>query len=76
MPGTIVEEGATVQYSIIGENAVIKAGAVVGERPEDMKDLDKWGVAVIAPGVTVGNGASVKAKAMVYSDVEGGVEQC
>ena len=76
MPGTVVEEGATVQYSIVGENAVIKAGAVVGERPEDIKDLDKWGVAVVAPGVTVGFGSKVKAKAMIYSDVEGGVETC
>lgn len=76
MPGTVVEEGATVQYAIIGENAVIKAGAVVGERPEDIKDLDSWGVAVVAPGVTVGNGSKIKAKAMIYSDVEGGVEKC
>ncbi|MGI5887938.1 MAG: glucose-1-phosphate adenylyltransferase, partial [Oscillospiraceae bacterium] len=74
MPGTVVEEGATIQYSIIGESAVIKAGAKVGQRPENVEDKDKWGISVVAPGVTVGSGAVIAAKDMVYNDVKGGDE--
>lgn len=72
MPGTVVKSGATVQYAIVAENAVIEKGAVVGQRPEDMEDLNEWGVAVVGSGVTVGEGASVAPKAMVDADVRKG----
>ena len=72
MPGAVVESGATVKYAIVAENAVIKSGATVGESPEDMKDLDKWGIAVIGDGVTVNRDATVSAKAMVTEDVKEG----
>ncbi|MGN1160951.1 MAG: sugar phosphate nucleotidyltransferase, partial [Candidatus Fimenecus sp.] len=72
MPGTVVKSGATVQYAIVAENAVIEKDAVVGQRPEDMENLDEWGVAVVGAGVTVGEGASVAPKAMVDADVRKG----
>ena len=70
MPGTVVKSGATVQYAIIGENAVIEENAVVGKRPEEMEDLEKWGVAVVGEGITIGKGASVEPKEMISENVK------
>jgi glucose-1-phosphate adenylyltransferase len=70
MPGTVIKAGATVQYAIIGENAVIEENAVVGKRPEEMDDLEKWGVAVVGESRTIGKGASVEPKAMISEDVK------
>lgn len=71
MPGTVIKKGAVVQYSIVAENAVIEEGAVVGERPENMENVDDWGVAVVGSGVHIGKGAKVAPKAMVDSDIGG-----
>lgn len=73
MPGAIVESGAVVQYAIVAENAVIRQNAAVGCRPEDMRDKDAWGIAVVGIGVEVAQGAVVPAKAMVDTDVGGAV---
>ena len=70
MPGVLVKKGATVQYAIVAENAVIGEGAVVGELPEEVAELDNWGVAVVAAGVCVGDGCRIPAKAMIDNDVE------
>ncbi|HIV87299.1 MAG TPA: glucose-1-phosphate adenylyltransferase [Candidatus Pygmaiobacter gallistercoris] len=70
MPGCVIEEGAQVHYAILAENVVVKKGAIVGARPEHMEDLDKWGVAVIGAGVTIGAGAKVLPKAMISEDVK------
>ena len=75
MPGAVIEPGATVKYSIIAENVVVKSGAVVGERPEDMENVDDWGVAVVGEGVTIGANAKIGPKAMVVKDVKDGEEQ-
>lgn len=72
MPGTVIKSGAKVQYAIVAENAVIEEEAEVGERPEDMENLDDWGVAVVGSGVTVGKKAKVAPKAMIDSDVKEG----
>ena len=69
MPGVTVKKGAVVQYAIVAANAVIEENATVGMRPEDMQELDEWGVAVVASGVTVGAGAVIPAKAMIDRDV-------
>lgn len=68
MPGARIEEGARVQYAIVSEDSVIGAGAVVGERPEDMENKDDWGVAVIGPGCTIAPGAVVPPKAMIDAE--------
>ena len=71
MPNTVIKMGAGVQYAIVAEGAVIEPGAVVGQRPEDMDNLDDWGVAVVGAGVTVGAGAKVLPKQMAGEDVKG-----
>ena len=71
MPNTVIKKGAVVQYAIVAEGAVIEPGAVVGQRPEDMDNLDDWGVAVVGAGVTVGAGAKVPPKQMAGEDVKG-----
>lgn len=69
MPGVTVKKGAVVQYAIVAENAIIEENAMIGMRPEDMRELDEWGVAVIASGVTVGAGVTIPAKAIIDHDV-------
>ncbi len=71
MPGTVIKSGAVVQYAIVAEDAVIEENAVVGKRPEEMKNLDDWGVAVVGSSVTIGKGAYVAPKDMADVDVEG-----
>ena len=71
MPGVVVEEGAVIQYAIVSENAVIKKNAVVGARPEDIENKEDWGVAVVGDNRTIGEGAIVAPKEMVYEDKEG-----
>lgn len=71
MPGTVIKKGARVQYSIVAENAIIDENAVVGEEPENMKNSDDWGVAVVGSGVHIGKGARVEPKAMADSDIGG-----
>ena len=59
-----------VRAVLFGDNvAVIEEGAVVGERPEAMQNLDDWGVAVVGEHITVGKDAVVAPKAMVDTDV-------
>ena len=69
MPGAVVKAGAQVSYSIVAENAVVEARALVGSAPDDNPN---WGIAVVAGGVTVGEGAVVSPSAMVREDVKGG----
>ena len=71
MPNTVIKTGAVVQYAIVAENAAVEENAVIGERPEDMKNLEEWGVAVVGPGVTVGRGAKVPPMAMIDNDIKG-----
>lgn len=71
MPGTTIKAGAVVEYAIVAENAVIESGAHVGESPEEIADLEKWGIAVIGNGVTIGENARVAAKEMVDTDLKG-----
>ena len=71
MPGVVVEEGAVIQYAIVSENAVIKKNVVVGARPEDIENKEDWGVAVVGDNRTIGEGAVVAPKEMVYEDKEG-----
>ncbi|MBR0534870.1 MAG: glucose-1-phosphate adenylyltransferase [Clostridia bacterium] len=72
MPGAVIKKGAVVQYAMVAENAVIEEGAVVGENPEKCADLEKWGVSVVGPNVTVGKNAVVKAQSMISEDVKEG----
>ena len=68
MPGCVMEMGAVVEYAIIGENARICSGAVVGSAPNGKEG---WGIATCGPKVCVGAGQTVEAGAMLYSEKEG-----
>ncbi len=67
MPGVTVEENAVVEYAIIGENTVVKAGAHIGAQPDG---TDAWGVATCGPGITIKEGAAIPASAMIYTGEE------
>ena len=69
MPGSVVKKGAVVDYAIVAENTVIGEGAQIGARPEDMANIDDWGVAVVGNGVNIGAGVKVAPKAMVETDI-------
>ncbi len=71
MPGAVIEEGAKIQYAIVGENSVVGKDAIVGKRPEDMEDISNWGVAVVGPDCTVEAGQVIEPKAML--DAEEGI---
>jgi glucose-1-phosphate adenylyltransferase len=70
MPGTTIKSGAVVEYAIVAENAVIEEDAHIGESPEEIDNLDNWGVTVIGEKVTIGKNAKVKAKEMIDTDVK------
>ena len=71
MPGTTIKKGAVVEYAMIAENAVIQEDAHIGESPEEIDNLENWGVTVIGEKVTIGKGAEVKAKEMIDEDIKG-----
>lgn len=69
MPGVKVLEGAIIQYSIISENTVISKNAIVGARPEDVKNPDDWGITVIGDNLTIGENVVILPKSMIDKDV-------
>lgn len=68
MPGATIEDGAVVQYAIIGENVVIGKGATVGARPEDMDNVDEWGVTVIGADCKIPPGVVIAPKEMIDAE--------
>ena len=71
MPNAVIKSGAVIQYAIVAENSVVEENAAVGQRPEDMENVDDWGVAVVGAGIRIGKGAVVKPKMMVEEDMKG-----
>ena len=67
MPGAVVEDGATVEYAIVGENTVVHKNAHVGAPPDG---TDAWGVATCGPDIEIREGAQVPAGAMIYKSEE------
>ena len=68
MPGAVVEEGANVRYAIVASDAVIAKGASIGAGPSEC-DVDKWGVAVVAENVRIGENVKLAAKEMADEDI-------
>lgn len=68
MPGAVVEEGANVRYAIVASGAVIAKGASIGAGPSEC-DVDKWGVAVVAENVRIGEDVKLAAKEMADEDI-------
>lgn len=71
MPNAVIKSGAVIQYAIVAENSVVEENAAVGQRPEDMENVEDWGVAVVGAGIKIGKGAVVKPKMMVEEDMKG-----
>lgn len=68
MPGATIEDGAVVQYAIIGENVVIGKNAVIGARPEDMENVEEWGVTVIGADCHIPSGVVIAPKEMIDAE--------
>ena len=68
MPGAVVEEGANVRYAIVASGAVIAKGASIGAGPSEC-DVAKWGVAVVAENVRIGENVKLAAKEMADEDI-------
>ena len=64
MPGGAVEEGADVRYSIVGWDAVVGKGCMVGETLSECKP-GEWKISVIAPGYELPDGTVVGANEMI-----------
>ena len=64
MPGAVVEEGADVRYSIVGWDAVVGKGCMVGETLSECKP-GEWKISVIAPGYELPEGSVVGADEMI-----------
>ena len=65
MRNTKIGKSAQVKYTIIADDAVIEDGAIIGAAPEDYKNPDKWGIAVIGQGARVKSGQVVLPGEMV-----------
>jgi len=77
----VIEEGATVRYSVIMPGTVIKAGAkveysIIAENAVVESNAtvgeDKGAIAVVAGGVVVDAGSVVPAGAMYTEESKGG----
>ncbi len=64
MPGAVVEENADVRYSIVGWDATVGKGCMVGETLSDCKP-GEWKISVIAPGYDLPDGTVVGADEMI-----------
>ena len=64
MPGAVVKEGAQVRYAIIGDDAVIEEGAIVGGEQEGVP-VENIKITVVGPGAVVKKGTVVPEAAMV-----------
>ena len=67
MPGAVVEDGAVVEFAMIGEKTTIRRNAHVGSAPDGS---DKWGIATCGPNIEIKEGAVVSAGAMIYTGEE------
>jgi len=65
MPNALIKEGAKVEYAVVAERAVVGENARVGRKPEDMKEPEEWGVAVVGPGVELPPGAVVAPREII-----------
>ncbi len=64
MPGAQVMEGAQIYYSIIGSDAVIKKGAVIGAMQKEPIS-GEWQIAVVGPNVEIEEGGIVMPAEMI-----------
>ncbi len=67
MPGVVVEPGASVEYAIVGERSVIRAGARVGASPAPGEEKC---ITTIGPDIEIPAGSTVKVGAMISNSEE------
>ena len=72
MPGSVIRSGAVIEYAIIAENVEVQSGAKIGCRPEDIENLDDWGVAVVGEGVTISGSEVIPPKSMIENETREG----
>ena len=65
MRNTKISNNATVKYAIVADDVVIEDGAIIGAAPEDFKNPEKWGIAVIGQGAVVKAGQVVMPGEMI-----------
>lgn len=73
MPGVEVEDGAFVEYSIIGEYAKVGSNSVIGRREEGYNQEEKK-ITVIGQEVEIGDNTVVEPGTMVEDNIEAEVE--
>ena len=69
MPGARIEEGANIQYAIISENTVVGKNATIGERPENTKEKEAWGIAVVGDNLHIAAETKILPKQMIDRDI-------
>lgn len=69
MPGARIEEGAVIQYAIISENTVIGKNDIIGERPENTKEKEEWGIAVVGDNLNIGPDVKILPKQMIDRNI-------
>ncbi|MBP8639562.1 MAG: glucose-1-phosphate adenylyltransferase [Oscillospiraceae bacterium] len=67
MPGCSIGKGAVIEYSIIGENAVIQENAHVGAQPKDVNNII---IATCGPNCVVPANSYIGAGKIVYAESE------
>ena len=60
------------QWALMGHSGKEEEAAKVGAPPDPEGASEDWGIAVVAEGIKVGDGATVAPKAMVTRNVKGG----
>ncbi len=70
MPNTVIKKGAKIEYAIIGEGCTIEENVCIGERPETTNVIEEWGIAVVGNNIKVHKNSKIKAKSMIYNDIE------
>lgn len=65
MPGAVIEEGAEVRYAIVGQNARVGKGAVVGETLTEPVN-GEWEIAVVGPDAVIEPGTVVAKNTVIY----------
>ena len=65
MRNTKIGKNADVKYAIIADDVIIEDGAIVGAAPEEFKNPEKWGIAVIGQGAIVKSCQVVKPGEMI-----------
>ncbi len=68
MPNVKIGKNAVIKYAVISENSTIGENALIGARPEEVEDVDSWGITVLGNDVEIKENEVIKTKSMIYTD--------